>query len=85
MANAMEKPEKRKLTAKEYIEQLEKELNSAKCMLWAAIKTAGGRVDIPNSVMEMLGGDLELLSRYDPKKEITIIEAKEKTIITKPH
>lgn len=58
------------------IEQLERELNSAKCLLWAAIKTAGGRVDIPKSMMEKLDGDNELEARYDPKENTTILQAK---------
>lgn len=60
------------------IEQLERELNSAKCLLWAAIKTTGGRVDIPKETMMMLNGDNELESHYDPKEETTIIQAKMK-------
>lgn len=57
---------------------LERELNSAKCMLWAAIKTAGGQVDIPKSTMEQLDGDNILEATYDPKNETTILKARMK-------
>lgn len=60
------------------IDMLEGELNSAKCLLWAAIKTAGGRVDIPQETMMRLNGNNELESHFDSKERTTIIQAKVK-------
>jgi hypothetical protein len=60
------------------IEALERELNSAKCMLWAAIKTTGGRIDIPKKIMEQLDGDNELVSFFDNKEKTTVLQAKMK-------
>lgn len=75
MANQM-KEEKEKLTPAEYIEKLEREVNAAKALLWAAVKTAGGRVDIPDATMSSVDKTTVLASRYDSKRGATIIESK---------
>lgn len=60
------------------IDVLERELNSAKCLLWAAIRTAGGRVDILKSTMEQLNENNKLESYFEPKDMSTVIMAKVK-------
>ena len=76
MAQEMKEEAKKKMTAGEYIEKLEREINAAKSLLWAAVKTAGGRVDIPDATMRSVDDSTVLASRYDAKRGATIVEAK---------
>ncbi len=89
MSNPIEKVKEheRKLTEPErlerIIERMAKEVNAAKVLLWATVKTAGGRVDIPDNTMRSVNERCKIASRYDPVKQTTIIES-EIDLIIKP-
>lgn len=60
---------------------LEREVQAAKSLLWAAIKTQGGRVDIPDETMRSIDDLCQIASRYDSKCMVTIIESKRGLIV----
>ncbi len=58
------------------IETLQAEMDSASLLLWAAIRTFGGKVDITTKIMEEAGNGFSKLDcEFSPITKLTTIRA----------
>jgi len=54
----------------------ETESSSAKRIVWAMAKVAGGEVRIPDLVMRGIGDHCQIESHYEPENRVTVIRSK---------
>jgi hypothetical protein len=54
----------------------ETEVSSAKRLIWAMVKAAGGEIRVPDIVMQSIDNRCQIGSRHDPEESVTVIEAK---------
>jgi hypothetical protein len=54
----------------------ETESSSARKIVWAMAKVAGGEVRIPDLVMRGIGDHCEIESHYEPENHVTVVRAK---------
>lgn len=66
----------RVIESNKMIQDLAKELEAAKRLLWTAIHVNGGEIRVPDSIFIRTENDQELECFYDHEKHETVLKAK---------